>query len=637
MDSKPFISLAIAVSLASCSTPARVFRNLGENDSVSLELAEEPADALEPPVLEDEMVPLHEDVTDDGCVIMHAVKDEDGEMVATDVIDAAMVVARFRNVAERNGKVYVDFKVLVPQKMLDSRCQIRIEPTMEMLGEKVGLDRIFITGKQYREAQLRGYQRYQRFLDSIIEGQDGLVDSYQLDVFIKRNIPSLYAFKNDSTYVSEEVFYSFYGVSEKEAVWHYTNKIRNWNNERKKASKEKKYSRFVKSPIVLNGIRLDTLVFGGSGALEYEYSQEVQAVAGLKKLDVTLEGEIYEQDRKLYSIPRTSPLTYYISSLSSLADTSTRYLTRTVERTLTADTACYIEFAQGSHKIDRTVGNNDAEIGRIEQNIVSLVSNDEFVVDSVVVTSSSSPEGQYKMNEALSLRRSQSVASLFRDYMQAVNDSIYGVRWHAFGGTADLPSPDVRFVSRSNPENWRMLDAVVKSDETIPSADKMAYERLSAMADLDEREAQLSRLPSYDYFRRVLYPRLRTVRFDFHMHRKGMVKDTLMTTSVDTVYMAGVRALRDLEYEKAVSLLRPYKDYNSAVAFCSLGYDASALEILLGLDKTPRVNYLLALVYSRKGMAADALRCFEEACAQDPSLIHRGNLDPEISGLLRKR
>lgn len=40
--------------------------------------------------------------------LMNAVQDEDGEMVAHDVIDAAVVTARFRNVAERHGKVDLD-------------------------------------------------------------------------------------------------------------------------------------------------------------------------------------------------------------------------------------------------------------------------------------------------------------------------------------------------------------------------------------------------------------------------------------------------------------------------------------------------------------------------------------------------
>ena len=45
--------------------------------------------------------------SDEGPIIMNAVRDEDGNMVATDVLEAASVTARFRNVAERERKSVV--------------------------------------------------------------------------------------------------------------------------------------------------------------------------------------------------------------------------------------------------------------------------------------------------------------------------------------------------------------------------------------------------------------------------------------------------------------------------------------------------------------------------------------------------
>ena len=51
-------------------------------------------------------------------LIMKAVRDDEtGDMVAHDVIDAAVVTARFRNVAERHGKVNIGFQVRVPKDM----------------------------------------------------------------------------------------------------------------------------------------------------------------------------------------------------------------------------------------------------------------------------------------------------------------------------------------------------------------------------------------------------------------------------------------------------------------------------------------------------------------------------------------
>jgi hypothetical protein len=124
------------------------------------------------------------------------------------------------------------------------------------------------------------------------------------------------------------------------------------------------------------------------------------------------------------------------------------------------------------------------------------------------------------------------------------------------------------------------------------------------------------------------------VRFDFHLHRKGMVKDTVHTTVLDSVYMRGLQAIRDRDYRTAVTLLRPYDDYNAAVAFCCMDYNESALAILDRLEKNAAVNYLLAIVHSRKGEDQDAVQHYLDACGQDPSYIHRGNLDPEISGLI---
>ena len=94
---------------------------------------------------------------------------------------------------------------------------------------------------------------------------------------------------------------------------------------------------------------------------------------------------------------------------------------------------------------------------------------------------------------------------------------------------------------------------------------------------------------------------LRQVNFHFHLHRKGMVKDTVMTTILDSTYMSGVQAIKDRDYEKALELLMPYGDYNAAVACCALDRNLNALGILEKCEKTAQVNYMLALLYSRQG------------------------------------
>ena len=47
------------------------------------------------------------------------------------------------------------------------------------------------------------------------------------------------------------------------------------------------------------------------------------------------------------------------------------------------------------------------------------------------------------------------------------------------------------------------------------------------------------------------------------------------------------------------------------------------------------MNYLLAILYSRNGDAQKAVQAYMDACRQDQSYVHRGNLDPEISALIK--
>ena len=100
--------------------------------------------------------------------------------------------------------------------------------------------------------------------------------------------------------------------------------------------------------------------------------------------------------------------------------------------------------------------------------------------------------------------------------------------------------------------------------------------------------------------------------------------------------MEGVAAIRDRDYEKAVTLLRPYRDYNAAVAYTAMDYNASAMALLRELPETDKVLYLKALLYGRAGEEARAVECYLKACRLNPSMVHRGNLDPEIANLIQK-
>ena len=635
-----FLAIALFILIVSCASQNKMKALQSGVYRPSLTLTRE-QDYI-PNIRTDLMVKRDTFVIKDGdkeIIIMKAIKNEDGEMVAHDVLDAAVVTARFRNVAERNGSVDIEFQVIVPERMQDSKWQLRFRPQMYILQDTLDLDPVIITGAEYRKGQLKGYQQYEKFLATIVTNPDEFVNWWLLELFIERNMPDLYAFKTDSTYVSDEEFASVYGVTEKEAIEHYTDDLARKANNKRISRREKMYRKYVKVPIVTEGLRLDTVIQTFNGDFIYRYVQPIKTRPKLRKVDVVISGDIYESDTKIYDIPMSDPLTFYISSLSAFVDNRERYLTKVIERRVEENTACYIEFASGSFEVDETMGNNPDEIGRIKDNLISLMQNEKFDLDSIVVTSSASPEGTVRFNERLSQNRSEGISDYFSKWMNHYQDSLERERGFAVDEEGNIvveKRTQIPMMGRSSGENWRMLDRLVEKDTVMTEDEKKGYISSADIKDIDQRERSLQSLGCYRHMREKLYPHLRTVRFDFHLHRKGMVKDTVHTTVLDSAYMNGVQAIRDRDYETALTLLRQYNDYNTAIAYLCMDYNASALQILESLERTAQVNYMLAVLYSRRGDEEKAVECYVRSCSQEPTYVHRGNLDPEISVLIRR-
>ena len=210
----------------------------------------------------------------------------------------------------------------IPEAMVDDRWQFRLYPDLFILEDSTRLDPVLITGELYRKAQLKGYERYNKFLSQIVQDDMEFLNQYQFELFIQRNLPELFAFKTDSTEVSEAVFKSHYGLDEQTIVEHYINKARRKANAQLKRKRGKMYDKYIPAPIVTEGIRLDSVVNNGKGDIIYHYVQTIETRPKLRKATIILSGEIYQMEKMIYSLPTMEPLVYYISSTSSFADES---------------------------------------------------------------------------------------------------------------------------------------------------------------------------------------------------------------------------------------------------------------------------------------------------------------------------
>lgn len=393
--------------------------------------------------------------------------------------------------------------------------------------------------------------------------------------------------------------------------WQYAQYVRIFRPDAE--GEQRAFERFVKRPYPV-GVRLDSIVESARD-ISYYYSQEVPTRSEGKTMLLTLHGAVVALDGSRYDLPPLDTLRYHISSMISFTDTTTRYVTKIIEKYAVVNDRNYLSFRVNDTRIIDTLGDNAAQLARIESLMDDLVNQHEFHVDSIVLTASASPEGSYAQNDRLARGRATALKHWLGDRFGRQVDTLITVRWVA--------------------EDWIELARLISTDNTLTDKDAI-LDLLRSVGNPDRREAELRRRfpKQYHDIRQRLYPILRSVNFKYDLRRVGMVKDTIHTTVPDTLYARGVLLLNERKYNDALRILRPYEDRNTAVALLSLGYDEQAYDILCRLKEEATVAYLKAVVCARLGRIEEGKEAFGRACELQPNFEYRGNLDPEIRELI---
>lgn len=598
-----------------------------------------------------------------------------GEDIMSVSLADVNIVAKSKNVPERAGKISLDFKVVVPTSLIDNKWQVRLVPFAYKNGTKLEFDKILISGAQFLKQQEKGYQMYQNFISSIIPDstymqylfntkgyQKALYDieeefyyAWQKELLSQqrfvdwrsirnkrhmlfngmmernrasinptswKNILPSYWLERDlssvpgswNSFLSPEYRLEQRSITQEDSIEiskRFFDYKRMAENERKKAlidEKRNEYIRFPKEPC-----KLDTVIQKGDH-FEYYYSQKIDADEAIRKIDVTIDGEVIALDESRYKLPESDTLTYYISSMIQFLDRSPKFKRIVISRHAQADITAYINYKVGSTRFMETVGKNKKEIDKVLEALHKLTFTGELVLDSVNMVATSSPEGPEKMNAQLALQRAKEL----KQYLLSNSDD---------------PEVIELFQSRAIGEDWEKLTDLIRNDENIQNRASI-LSSIASVKNNDAKERMLRNFEDYSYIRKELYPQLRAVNFKFHLHRREMVKDTIHTNVIDTAYMDAVKLMEDRKYTAALSVLQDYNDYNTAVCLMSLGYDKPAIETLQALPKNENSYYLLAILYAREKRIPEAIGAFEKACKIDPSKWYRGQLDPEINELI---
>lgn len=483
-------------------------------------------------------------------------KDETtGEDVVTVELDQVNVVARTKTVPERFGLVNLDFIVTVPKKLIDKRWMLTLSPRLEKASETIDLEEIVINGEIYRLYQERGEAMY-----------DALSNRYN-------------HFSRDTARIWD-YFYKKYNL-------HYN-----------------------------TDARLDTIIPVGN-TFHYYYSQEI-ATDESKSMDLFLRGNVFGLDKSTYALPESDTITYFVSSMIQFLDHAPRFKRKIIERHAEANFSAHITFPVGKEHVDEALNDNAAEIAKVQEIVKKLTWSSEFIIDSINMTASASPEGLWSANEALAKRRAISLKNYFAKKMDDKKgvDTLFNAKWIA--------------------EDWKRINEWIRAEVRQPFKEEILA-IIANESNPDKREQQIKvQYPiGYSYLKDSIYPQLRTVEFQFNLHRSGMTQDTIHTTEPDTLYERGRDLLKARKYKEALAILIEYDDYNTAITYMSLGYDTPAYNILLKEKESANTEYLLSILASRSGKDEEAVKRYLRSCELDESKAWRGALDPEINRLIK--
>ncbi|WP_196016710.1 hypothetical protein [Alistipes senegalensis] len=379
--------------------------------------------------------------------------------------------------------------------------------------------------------------------------------------------------------------------------------------------REEAFNRFVKFPYP-EDTRLDSVV-ERRGMMTYYYSEEIPTDETSKRMAITLQGRVEGIDESSYRMPASDTLTYVISSMLSFVDTMPRYRIKVIDKYVTVSDRNYIQFFVGDTRVVDTLGDNRRQLDKITGLMRQIVEQEEFYVDTITLTAASSPEGSYVFNDRLSQGRAQALKQyLAKRYGRRI-DTMLTVKWIA--------------------EDWPELTQRIRTDKSIENREAI-LELIAGEKNPDQREQAIrQQFPEdYAYIRSMIYPQLRAVNFRYNLRRKGMVKDTIHTTELDTAYARGVELLQKRKYARALYILNDNNDRNTVVAHLSMDHNERALELLATMPKDAVTEYLKAIACSRLGRKAEGREHFLEACRLDERMEYRGNLDPEIAELLKQ-
>jgi len=516
--------------------------------------------------------------------------------------DTTGFFARYMKKVTRNANL--EKELLKVEQRTDYRHDFYKEYTQKAR-EKVITD--WANGKDTMGAYARYMQGFDKnFKDMVLDGED------------IRNIPERFRDLYRSGRDMKEIINQYF--TENDSVRIAQNRYRFEDialNEMKDAMREEKRKELIIFPYETD-IRLDSVIQTDRDFVYY-YKQDYPVSPGLRSIRLALNTQVDAIDRSRFVQPLSDTLSYFISSLSQLVDTTLITKTTTMHRDVYNTMVMYPKFLPGKWTFNDTYKDNKAEADKVMETYRAFTEQGKLIMDSVILRVSTALDGDYDKNSELSMKR----ANALKEYFVK-----------ALGGGVDV---SMAFKTRYSGEDWNTLAKLLVKRNDMPNKSQI-LEMLTQAVNPDQCEEDIKKAYPQDYviMRDSVYPLLSKADVIFNMTRPGMAEEITVNTEVRPDYARALRLLQDRKYWDALEILSNYPDYNAALCLVCMGYNAKALELLETMAQNGNTEYLLAILSIRSGNESEAIAHLLKSCELDPSKIYRVPLDPEVAEFVKK-
>lgn len=361
----------------------------------------------------------------------------------------------------------------------------------------------------------------------------------------------------------------------------------------------------------LSGLKVDTLITAEEN-VTYHYRQPWTVRPGMKNLKIVLESRAEAVDRSVFAFPPSDTLTYYIASLSQLADESLVSESRKLHKYLFDKGSAHPSYkTRKSYQFDKSI--NQDTFDKLVEAYNTYTSESEYSVDSIIIQCSVDLQGDWDSNFEQSQRRGNAISDYLRSKISAP------------------------LVVKAKGEDWNSLVKEIQLRSDMPNAAAI-LDTLTNAVYPDKTEEDIKKLYPADYkiIREEIYPKLNRIDYFIELCRTDIEQDTVRVTYRED-YAEAIRLLKNGEYMDAIEILAAYGDYNTALCLVCMGYNDKAQGVLDRLPESPKNEYLSAIIFARKKDDNEATKRLINACKLDPDLYNRINLDSEVSELVNRR